>query len=93
MYYRVDGAFSSGPECRVAISGHSLLLIRVHGKLKKALGRDLPIVDLFQYPTVDALARHLEGDGDEAPAEAEDRSEQLEAGRARLQQLKRRRRR
>src|SRR6185312_16283251 len=39
--------------------GHSLLLIRVHSRLQKLLGREIPVVDLFNHPTIAALARHL----------------------------------
>ena len=41
------------------LGGHSLLLVQMHGKLQQALNRTLPIVTLFQYPTVRSLARHL----------------------------------
>ncbi len=46
--------------------GHSLLLARVHSRLEEALGRKVPLVDLFQYPTVESLARHLEPPGQPA---------------------------
>ena len=42
------------------LGGHSLLLVQVHGRLEQALERDLPVVDLFNYPTVRSLARHLD---------------------------------
>ncbi|HVT59904.1 MAG TPA: amino acid adenylation domain-containing protein [Thermoanaerobaculia bacterium] len=41
------------------LGGHSLLLVRVHGRVQKLLGRDLPMVDLFTHPTIGALAAHL----------------------------------
>ena len=41
------------------LGGHSLLLAKVHARLREALGRELPLLDLFQYPTIGALARHL----------------------------------
>ncbi len=41
------------------LGGHSMLLVRVHGRLKKLLGRELPIVDLFAHPTVASLAGWL----------------------------------
>ncbi|MFD4496354.1 amino acid adenylation domain-containing protein [Streptomyces sp. NPDC058486] len=41
------------------LGGHSLLLMRVQARLAEALDRDVPVLDLFQYPTVRALARHL----------------------------------
>jgi amino acid adenylation domain-containing protein len=47
------------------IGGHSLLMARVHARLEEALGRKVSMVDLFQYPTIGALAAHL------APAVAE----------------------
>ncbi|HSK76484.1 MAG TPA: non-ribosomal peptide synthetase, partial [Thermoanaerobaculia bacterium] len=39
--------------------GHSLALAQVHVLLKERLGREVSIVDLFRYPTVSSLARHL----------------------------------
>ncbi|HEX2188124.1 MAG TPA: amino acid adenylation domain-containing protein [Longimicrobiaceae bacterium] len=50
------------------LGGHSLLLAQVHARLRETLGRDIPILDLFRFPTVAALAEHL-GAG-EAPAAA-----------------------
>jgi acyl carrier protein len=41
------------------LGGHSLLLIQVHVRLRKALNVDLSVVDLFKYPTIETLARHL----------------------------------
>ncbi len=41
------------------LGGHSLLVAQVHARLRDALGRDLPVVDLFRFPTVASLAEHL----------------------------------
>jgi acyl carrier protein len=41
------------------VGGDSLLLIAVQANLQKALGRDIPITDLFEFTTVRALASHL----------------------------------
>jgi aryl carrier-like protein len=41
------------------LGGHSLRLVEVHSRLRKVLGRDVSIVDLFRFPTVAALARQL----------------------------------
>jgi amino acid adenylation domain-containing protein len=41
------------------LGGHSLRLLQVHLKLRQALGRDVPLFELFQYPTVSTLAAHL----------------------------------
>ncbi len=43
------------------LGGHSLLLVLVHEDLQKRLGREVSIADLFKFPTVRALARHLSG--------------------------------
>ncbi|HEX2202009.1 MAG TPA: amino acid adenylation domain-containing protein [Longimicrobium sp.] len=58
------------------IGGHSLLLAQLHEKLRETLGREVSMVDLFQYPTISALAAHLdaaaraERDGSEGEAKA-----------------------
>jgi amino acid adenylation domain-containing protein len=44
------------------LGGHSLLLARLHRRLRDGLGRELSVVDLFRFPTVAALARHLDPD-------------------------------
>jgi non-ribosomal peptide synthetase component F len=41
------------------VGGHSLLLIRVHAKLRQDLGLDVAVVDLFRYPTIESLAASL----------------------------------
>jgi amino acid adenylation domain-containing protein/non-ribosomal peptide synthase protein (TIGR01720 family) len=43
------------------LGGHSLHAIRLHGKMREALGAEPSLVDLFHYPTVAALAAHLAG--------------------------------
>ncbi len=42
------------------LGGHSLLLVRLERRLEEELGRQLPLMDLFRYPNVRALADHLE---------------------------------
>jgi amino acid adenylation domain-containing protein len=39
--------------------GHSLLLVQVHRQLKEALKREIPMVDLFEFPSISSLARRL----------------------------------
>src|SRR5439155_4029413 len=68
------------------VGGHSLSLLQVHGRLRQTWPeRDLPIVALFQHPTVAALAAHLAA----APVPARMRdaaaeAEKRQAGRERL---------
>ena len=41
------------------IGGHSLLMVEVHDRLRDNTGHDIPLLDLFQYPTVRSLAGYL----------------------------------
>jgi amino acid adenylation domain-containing protein len=54
------------------LGGHSLLLARVHAKVAQLTEKPLSIVDLFEHPTVAALAGHLtrEGGGGELVQES-----------------------
>jgi len=48
------------------MGAHSLLVPRALGEIEAAVGRRLSAVDLFRFPTVAALARHLSGPADSA---------------------------
>jgi amino acid adenylation domain-containing protein len=41
------------------LGGHSLLVVRVIQKLNETLNQNLSIVEMFQHPTINSLARHL----------------------------------
>jgi acyl carrier protein len=41
------------------LGGHSLLIIQVSNHLRDRFGLNVPIVELFKYPTVRSLAKHL----------------------------------
>jgi FkbM family methyltransferase len=57
------------------LGGHSLLLVRVHARLREMLAADLPVVELFRFPTVASLAAHLSrGDRDEPGGAETDRA-------------------
>lgn len=43
------------------LGGHSILMAKVHNLLKEeGIGEEISIVEMFQYPTVQALAQYLE---------------------------------
>jgi acyl carrier protein len=41
------------------LGGHSLLLIRVHARLRQELDSDIAVIDLFRYPTIESIASWL----------------------------------
>jgi amino acid adenylation domain-containing protein len=41
------------------LGGHSLLVVRMQGRLKEILGREVMVAELFKYPTVSTLAWHF----------------------------------
>lgn len=43
------------------LGAHSLTVAEAHSKLQEALGREISLLDLFQFTTVSALAAHLDG--------------------------------
>ncbi len=48
------------------LGGHSMLMVQLHSRLRGALGRDIPIVDLFGHPTISSLAEFLSQQNDGA---------------------------
>jgi amino acid adenylation domain-containing protein/FkbM family methyltransferase len=42
------------------LGGHSFLAIKAHSRLSKTLGREIPLLKLFEYPTLQSLASFLE---------------------------------
>jgi len=38
------------------LGGHSLLLVQVHSRIQEVIGRFIPIIDLFRFPTIQGLA-------------------------------------
>ncbi|HEY0738799.1 MAG TPA: amino acid adenylation domain-containing protein [Herpetosiphonaceae bacterium] len=64
------------------LGGSSVHIMQVHSQLRELLGRDFPVVELFKYPTIGALARWLSQDQTLPPSfeEIDDRvRKQLEA--------------
>jgi acyl carrier protein len=70
--------------------GNSLLLIRLAARLQAELGSTFTAVDLFRFPTVRALAAHLDGAGDSRAADAPTgtRGSSLRQGTSRLLNLR-----
>jgi amino acid adenylation domain-containing protein len=67
------------------LGGHSLLMALVHEELESALGRRIPMAELFAHPTVGSLAAYLSGvdDTDDEVAAAAERSARRRQARAR----------
>jgi hypothetical protein len=42
------------------VGGNSLDMIKINARLKKTIGRDIPVITMFEYPTVYSLSRCLE---------------------------------
>lgn len=72
-----------------ALGGHSLLAVQAHREIKQALGTSkLSITDIFRFPTLSALAAHL----DDKPADtAETTGEATERAQMRADAMSRRR--
>jgi len=49
------------------LGGHSLHVVQVQAKLRERLGIDIPVLRLFQYPTIRSLARSLSQETTEEP--------------------------
>ncbi len=69
------------------LGGNSLLLVRVHSRLVATLQRSIPLLGLYQYPTIAALARYFE----EQPELAAGQDAAQFAGQAGRLRLRRRR--
>jgi len=72
------------------LGGDSLGLIRVRSRLQRVLDRDVALLDLFSYPTIGALARHLSGDSNDTVAQrpVEAQLQSRRAGAARRRELR-----
>ena len=73
------------------VGGSSLLLGRLQSRLRQAIGREVPFVELFRHPTIESLARSLEGEAAAPAAKAEAaraRTETRRESMRRLQQMR-----
>ena len=51
------------------LGGDSVRLMKVQSRLRQAFHKDIPMVDMFTFTTVRALADHLAGESDSTPTE------------------------
>jgi aryl carrier-like protein len=56
------------------VGGHSLLMVEVQARLGREAGREVTLIELFQYPTIDSLVEHLNRNQDESPSLNQSRS-------------------
>jgi len=77
------------------LGGESLLMVQVRSKLQAALNCDISTGDLFEYPTISALATYLSRENNEKPAfeQAHERAKRQEAAIAEEMDLIKQRRR
>jgi acyl carrier protein len=50
------------------LGGHSLLMAQVHTKLRELLKTDVPVIELFKYPTISSLAKYFSQAQDARPS-------------------------
>ncbi|MBK8257183.1 MAG: LLM class flavin-dependent oxidoreductase [Polyangiaceae bacterium] len=73
------------------LGASSVLMVQAHAKLRKALETPVSLVDMFRFPTVSALAKHLEGGMEgEAHRQGQDRALARKEAMARRQQARQR---
>ncbi|MEK6283066.1 MAG: amino acid adenylation domain-containing protein [Acidobacteriota bacterium] len=72
------------------LGGDSLLMLRVHSKLKETFMTEISMVDTFQHPTIATIARHLSQTPAE-PVPVEARKERVETHRKTVERQRQRR--
>jgi acyl carrier protein len=68
------------------MGGHSLLLLRVHRSIEEELQRQIPIVEMFRYPTLQAFAQFLSGNQHDSKEQARTLAENRKGSRQIIQQ-------
>ncbi|CAG0930622.1 nonribosomal peptide synthetase DhbF [Thermoflexales bacterium] len=66
------------------LGGHSILVVQIQMKIQEQLGYRVPLVEMFRYPTIRLLVKHISGSG--VSTVANNQGDQLIMGRQRLQQ-------
>ncbi len=73
------------------IGGNSLAMVQVHSRLQELLGRELVLLDLFKYPTIQTLAAYLSSEQSVQASTFVDRDNRAQQQRQALQRQRRRR--
>lgn len=71
------------------LGGTSLQILEIHVVLTRTLGRQIPVMELFEHPTIRSLARRLAGPGDPDPTmtATQDRARRQKEAMARRRRL------
>jgi non-ribosomal peptide synthetase component F len=71
------------------LGGHSMQVVQVQSQLRERVGADLPVLSLFEHPTIRSLAGFLREDKKEAPfaQRIHDRTQRQKASTARSRQF------
>ncbi|WP_164689690.1 non-ribosomal peptide synthetase [Herpetosiphon llansteffanensis] len=73
------------------LGGNSLAMVQVHSRLQELLGRELVLLDLFKYPTIQTLAAYLSSEQSTQASTFVDRDNRAQQQRQALQRQRRRR--
>ncbi|WP_426252863.1 MupA/Atu3671 family FMN-dependent luciferase-like monooxygenase [Paenibacillus pabuli] len=68
------------------IGGNSVAIVKINVNLKELTGLNIPIVDMFRYPTIRTLAKYLEqlASGTNTDNDIQDRTESINQGKNRM---------
>jgi aryl carrier-like protein len=67
------------------LGAHSMLVVKLHQRLREALDRDFALVTLFQFPTIRSFAGHLDhGEDQTSRVEVRNRAQQQRLALARM---------
>ncbi|MEM9923870.1 MAG: amino acid adenylation domain-containing protein [Cyanobacteria bacterium P01_D01_bin.50] len=67
------------------LGGNSLLMVKVHSKLREKFSHDVSLVEMFRHPTISALVTYFSDTNDKVQPN-DSRNEQISTGKERLKQ-------
>jgi amino acid adenylation domain-containing protein len=70
------------------LGGHSMLMAQVRSRLREVINRDVSMVDMFKYPTIDSFVRSLNQGASEEPLSRPEKEDSLRESRKRRRQLR-----